>query len=73
LQDDDGNVLVSGDAGQSVATAHGVTMQVRTLQRQSRRAHFTVMQSFAHGATITQLQKDIEAVGARPRTPASSS
>jgi len=58
LQDDDGNVLVNGVAGQ-LATGHGVTMQVKTL-RANPGAHFDVMQH-SHLATITQLQKDIEA------------
>jgi tyrosine-protein kinase Etk/Wzc len=58
LQDDDGNVLVNGVAGQ-LATGHGVTMQVRTL-RANPGTHFDVVQH-SHLATITQLQKDIEA------------
>ena len=58
LQDSDGNVLVNGGEGQ-LATGHGVTMQVKTL-RANPGTHFDVKQK-SHLATITQLQKDIEA------------
>jgi tyrosine-protein kinase Etk/Wzc len=58
LQDGDGNVLVRGVAGQ-LATGHGITMQVKTL-RANPGTHFDVKQQ-SHLATITQLQKDIEA------------
>ncbi|GAB2579436.1 polysaccharide biosynthesis tyrosine autokinase [Dyella jejuensis] len=58
LLDDDGNVLVNGHVGQ-LATGNGVTIQVKTLQANPGMRFRVIRHS--HMATITELQKDIEA------------